>query len=211
MKKPVLLISLMFLIACFQIKAQELDDIVAEISDTIHLNEEQTNALKNQMGIYATTLAGIFDKYEGYEEPDPKAMLTEIKHEQEKYNAALKNDLGKEKFNEYTAFVEQVKIEILGEAAGIRLLDLQDPLKMTDDQLEMMKPVLGKAMRGVFGTLMKYIDKPLNIRNKLKIGSSLKSIKKTAQKETAAILSPEQIETWNAIKEAAKAEKEGGK
>jgi len=131
-------------------------------------------------------------------------MLTEIKHAREAYQKALKEDIGKEKYQGYTAFVDKVVLEIIGEAAGLRLMDIQDPLLMTDDQLLAMKPILAKAMKGIMSTLMQYIDKPMNIRTKLKVATSLKSIKKTLDKETATVLTAEQIAKWNQLKEEAK-------
>ena len=187
--------------------AQDVESIVQEITTEIELNEEQSKSLETQLTKYTISLQLIFDKYEEAE-PDPQAMLTDIKHAQQEYENALKADIGKEKFKEYEAFVEQVKLEILGEAAGLRLLDLQEPLKMTDEQVLQMKPVMGKAMYGMLSTLMKYVDQPLNIRNKLKISNSLKATKNAMDKETAEILTGEQIEKWNEMKEAAKQESE---
>lgn len=200
-------ISIMLILTSMTAFSQELSDIVAEVSTAIELDEAQTELLANQMGNYALSLQQIFDKYEEAE-PDAQAMLTDIKNAREVYHKALKADIGKEKFKEYEAFVEQVQLEILGEAAGLRLLDLQDPLEMTDEQVELMKPIMARAMKGVFSTLMKYVDKPLNVRNKLKIANSLKSTKKAMERETAEVLSAEQIEKWEAMKEAAKEESE---
>lgn len=192
-----------FLFLGLNMYAQELDDIVKEVSESIELDELQTKALKTQMEKFTISLQLIFNKYEE-SEPDPQAMLTDIKHAREAYQKALKAEIGKEKYKAYEAFVDQVILEILGEAAGLRLLDLQDPLMMTDDQVLQMKPVMAKAMRGMMKTLMQYVDQPMNVRNKLKIANSLKATKKTMEKETAQILTPEQIKKWDEIKEAAK-------
>ena len=203
---------LVLLIASFgaNTQAQDVEELTAEISEAIELDETQTKALGTQMGKYAISLQLIFDKYDEAE-PDPQAMLTDIKNAREEYHKALKSDIGKEKFKAYEGWVEKVQLEILGEAAGLRLLDLQEPLKMTDDQVEQMKPVMAKAMKGMMSTLMKYVDAKMNVRTKLKVGSSLKSIKKTMEKERAQVLTGEQIKKWDEIREAAKAEKEASK
>lgn len=196
-------ISILFLFLGLMGNTQDLDAIVQEVSDSIQLDETQTTALKTQMTKYTISLQLIFDKYEEAE-PDPQAMLTDIKNAKIAYTKALKADIGKEKFQSYEKYVEKVQLEILGEAAGLRLLDLQEPLLMTDDQVLQMKPVMAKAMRGMLTTLMKYVDQPMNIRTKLKVSNSLKAIKNTMDKETAQILTAEQIKKWNEIKEAAK-------
>ena len=205
MKKLIIVLLALFFLSVYNTKGQDLNDIVTEISTSIQLDEAQTKALAGNMEKYTISLQLIFDKYEEAE-PDPQAMLTDIKNAREEYEKALKNDIGKEKFKEYEAFVDQVKLEVLSEAAGLRLLDLQEPLMMTDDQVVKMKPVMGKAMKGMMETLMKYVDKPMNVRTKLKVANSLKAIKKTMDKETAEVLTQEQIAKWEAMKEAAKEE-----
>jgi len=185
--------------------AQDLIDIIAEISESIELDENQTIVLATEMEKYTISLQMIFDKYE-QAEPDPQAMLTDIKNAKGDYEKRLKEGIGKEKFKAYEAFVEKVKLEVLGEAAGLRLLDLQDPLKMTDQQVLQMKPIMAKAMLGMLNTLMKYVDQKMNVRTKLGAANALKSIKKTMERETAEVLTQEQINKWNEIKEAAKAE-----
>ncbi len=190
--------------------AQSVDAIVEEVTASIELDETQSKALETQLGKYAISLQLIFDKYEEGE-PDPQAMLTDIKHSREEYHKALKNDIGKDKFKAYEAQVDMVQLEILGEAAYFRLLDLQEPLKMTDDQVQQMVPIMAKAMKGMMETLMKYIDAKMNLRTKLKVGNSIKSIKKTMEKERAQVLTGEQIKKWDEMREAAKAEKEAKK
>ena len=190
--------------------AQSVDDIVEEVTASIELDEAQSKALATQLGKYAISLQFIFDRYEEAE-PDPQAMLTDIKNSREEYHKALKNDIGKEKFKAYEGFVDQIQLEILGEAAYFRLLDLQEPLKMTDDQVMQMKQIMAKAMKGMMETLMKYVDAKMNVRTKLKVGNSIKSIKKTMEKERAQVLTGEQIKKWDEIREAAKAEKDAKK
>ena len=199
-KIPVLLVLLLVSITSF---SQELDDIVKEITEEIHLDDTQSKALETQMGKFTISLQLIFDKYEEAE-PDPQAMLSDIKKAREAYQKALKADIGKEKYTAYEAFIDKVVLEVLGEAAGLRLMDIQDPILMTDDQLLAMKPILARAMQGVMQALMKHIDKPMNVRTKLKVATSLKSIKKTLDKETATVLTAEQIAKWNQLKEEAK-------
>jgi len=46
----------------------------------------------------------------------------------------------------------------------------------------------------------------MNVRTKLGAATALKSIKKTMDKETAQILSSEQIKKWEELREAAKAQ-----
>ena len=60
-------------------------------------------------------------------------------------------------------------------------------------------------MRGVLGVLFEYGDKTMNTRTKLKIAKKLKKIKGDTEKQVSEILSPEQLASWQAMKEEAKA------
>lgn len=204
MKKFITLILSIFVsISTHQVLAQELNDLVKEVSEAIELDEAQSKALETQMTKYAASLQIIFERNDQREEPDPQAMLTEIKNAQNEYHKALSNDIGKAKFKEYEAYREKIILEILGEVAHLRLLDLQEPIKMSDEQVMQMKPVMAKAMRGTMQLLVKHIDSNLNVRTKLNIATTMKSIKKTFDRETANILTSEQIKVWNELKEAA--------
>jgi hypothetical protein len=201
-KKTTLIISIAVLSATTS-NAQDLDSIVEEVSTSIQLDEAQTKIMHTEMEKYTISLQIIFDKYEDLPEPDPQAMLIDIKHSRTEYEKALKEGIGKDKFQLYTGYVEKVKMEILTEAAGLRLLDLQKPLYMTDEQVLQMKPIMGKTMSEILALLMKYVDKPMNLRTKLKVGSAMKGIKKRFYAETEQVLTAEQIEKWKKLREDA--------
>jgi hypothetical protein len=200
-----ILTTLFISLFAFTAPAQDVNAIVEEITTEITLDQTQSDAMKSEMEKYAISLQLIFDKYE-QGEPDPQAMLTDIKYAREDYQKKLKAAIGKEKFEAYEAYTDKVKLEILGEAAELRLIDLQEPLMMTDQQVQDLKPVMAKAMKGILETLMQYVDAKMNVRTKLKVGNSLKRIKKTMDAEMAEILTPEQIKKWEALREAAKEE-----
>ena len=70
----VLITTLFFSLTVLASQAQNVEDIVAEITEAIELNEAQSAALASQMEKYTISLQLIFDKYE-QGEPDPQAML----------------------------------------------------------------------------------------------------------------------------------------
>lgn len=204
MKKRInVLLIVLFSFSVQQTIAQEIDELVKEISEAIELDETQSKALETQMGKYATSLQIIFERNDQREEPDPQALLTDIKNAQEEYHNALSKDIGKAKFKEYEAFREKLILEILSEVAHLRLLDLQQPIKMSDEQVIQMKPIMANAMRETMKLLIKHIDSNLNVRTKLNIATTMKSIKKTMDRDTAQVLTSEQIRVWKELKEAA--------
>jgi hypothetical protein len=99
---------------------------------------------------------------------------------------------------------EEILHEIFSEIAALRIIDLKEPLNLTDEQAEAMKPVMGKSLRDFVGTIFKYGDKRMTIRNKLKIANALKSTKAEAESELKKILSEEQWAALQAMKEEQK-------
>lgn len=187
------------------VSPEELSDIVEEVSNAIELDEEQTKALETNMHTYTVSLQIIFTKYESVEE-SPRAMLSEIKVAKELYLKSLKKDIGIKKFKAYEGFTEKVQLELLGEVVSLRLLYLQEPISITDNQFTLLKPIMAKAMRDSMSTLMKFVDKPINSINMIKVSKSLMSIKKTMNNIISKILSREQTLEWNILKEDVKKE-----
>jgi len=189
------------------ILAQDLDDIMEELKEPLELTEEQEPQVAELLGKYATDLNQMKEKNDALEEPDPKALIGDFKSVQDSYQTGLKKVLSKDQYKKYEELVKGIMLEMFTDIAEIKLIDLQEPLTMTDEQLEKLSPVMGESLMGVVKVVIQYGDKKMNKRTKIKIGKSLKKIKSKADSETAKILTPEQIETWNKIKEESKEEK----
>jgi hypothetical protein len=155
---------------------------------------------------YFTNLDAVHAKYENQEEPDGQEMIGDLKKTRDGYYKELKGFLSEDQYNGYMELKEKVLHEIFSEIAGLRLYDFKEPLKLTDDQMTKMKPILGDAIRGFFGVIFEYGDKRMSVRNKLKIANALKGIQSDTNEKIKPILTPEQWETWQKMKEAAKEE-----
>ena len=116
-------------------------------------------------------------KYEDVEEPDPQEMISDLKNVRESYYKSMQKTLSKEQWEQYEALKESILLEIFSEIAALRIIDLKEPLNLTDEQMAAMKPVMGKSLRGVIATIFEYGDRRLGVRTKLKIANALKSIK----------------------------------
>jgi hypothetical protein len=182
----------------------ELDDIMEEMQEALELTEEQQPEVEKAMLAYMTSLNETQAKYEEMEEPDPQAMLGEFKKIRDDYYKNLQKILSKEQWQTYEAMREEILHEIFSEIAALRIIDLKEPLSLTDEQADAMKPVMGKSLRDFVGTIFEYGDKKMTIRNKLKIANSLKSTKAATETELKKILSEEQWAKWQAMKEEQK-------
>ncbi len=195
-----ILIILSFLILNVCLIGQDKESIVLELKEELQLNDEQTDQLSNLIDKFVIELKAAVDKNDT-EEPDPKALLSDIKVVREQFNEDLEQILTEEQMIKYLAYVDQVFNEIIGDIAEIKLLDLKPVLELTDDQITQLRPVLTKSIRGVLSTIWEYVDKRMGMRNKAKIGKTLKKIQSEAQEATQKILSPEQLKTLEEYKE----------
>lgn len=199
------LAMLVFLVLSFMytpnILAQDLDDIMEELKVPLELTEEQEPQVAELLGKYATDLNAMMAKNEESEDTDPKVLIGDFKSVQDSYQTGLKKVLSKDQYKKYEELVKGIMLEMFTDIAEIKLIDLQEPLNMTDEQLEKLSPVMGESLMGVVKVVIEYGDKKMNKRTKIKIGKSLKKIKSKTDTETAKILTPEQIEIWNRIKE----------
>ena len=192
------LLTALLLILAVPALAQEpdthLDEIMEELTAALELSDEQVPEVEKHLTSYLVNLNESQAKYEDVEEPDPQEMISDLKQVRESYYKSMQKTLSKEQWQQYEALRESILLEIFSEIAALRIIDLKEPLTLTDEQMAAMKPVMGKSLRGVIGTLFEYGDKRLGVRTKLKIANALKSIKAEQDTEMKTILSEEQLE-----------------
>jgi hypothetical protein len=85
--------------------------------------------------------------------------------------------------------------------------ELTTELELTDEQVpqvEALEPVMGTAMRDILGTVFEYGDKKMNTRTKIKLAKKLKKISAEMNAGMKEILTPEQWQKYEAMKEAQK-------
>jgi hypothetical protein len=190
--------------------AQELDEIVEELKDPLDLSDTQVEQFNNLLGQYATQLNQAMEKNEDADaEKDPQAMISQFKAVRDSYRDDLQKILSKEQYEKYREIVFGIILEMFTDIAEIRLMDLQKPLELTDGQIQKLAPVMGKSMMEIMEVVVEYGDKRMSMPRKVKVGKKLKAIQAEANDQIERILTPQQLATWQAMKEESKAEKEG--
>jgi hypothetical protein len=183
----------------------EVDDIVAEMTEALDLSEEQTTEVTHHLQQLAVDMDAATAKAED-EEPDTQQMIGDVKFARETYQKSMQETLTEEQWTAYTAMMDQIFQEIAESIAELRITDLRAPLSLTDDQAEALKPVMGTAVRGVVATIFEYGDKRMGVRTKLAMANKLKKIQADMQAGMNGILTPEQMQQYEAWKEAQKSE-----
>ena len=188
--------------------AQEAEEVLGELQDSLGWNDETTQKVGKAMASFQENMAETMAKYEDAEEPDPQAMIGDIKKARGAYQKDLESILGKDGLKAYNEYVEKVMLDMFSDIAEIRLLDLKPHIDLTDEQIEKLRTPMGQAYLDLFRTLFKYGDQKMNTRTKIKLGKSVKKIQssiETAQKE---VLSEEQLAALEKYKEEQKQAKE---
>ena len=186
----------------------DVDDIVAELTDALSLSEDQATAVKGHLVQLAMDMDAATAEAEA-EEPDGQKMIGDMKQARETYLDSMEDTLSDEQFATYQQMMDEIMQEIFESIAELRITDLVHPLELTDEQAAALKPVMGTAIRGVVAVIFEYGDKRMGVRTKLAMANKLKKIKADADYGMSEILSPEQMQKYQEMKEAQKAEQSG--
>ena len=178
----------------------DLDDIMSELTAQLTLTEEQVPQVKTAIATYVKELEKTQAKHDTAE-PDPQKMIGDIKKVRATYHKSLQQVLTSEQWSAYQAYVDQVMREIMTEVAAIRLIDMQHPLNLTDEQIDELAPILGTSMLGVIRVVFENADKKLNIRQKLRVARSLKKIQSDLKAGFQKVLTKEQQQAWQKYRE----------
>jgi hypothetical protein len=182
----------------------DLNDVVDTLTLHLDLTGDQPSQVGGLLVTFATDWNAVQEKYEDAEDKD--GMIDELKAVQATYQDGLAAVLSKEQLEAYNQLIDQVMHEIFSEVAELKLRDLQPALELSEDQLMQLKPVMGTALVDVVKLMWDNAGKRMGIRRKLQLANAVKKIQSTAKTQTNEILTPEQIATWEAMKEAAKEE-----
>jgi len=200
-------ILLLFIVPIISSYSQDLEDIVSELQEELQLNDDQAEQLSAALVKYSQEMNTELAKHEDAEEPDTKAMISDIKKAQDNYRNELSNILTDEQYDAYLNYVDKVMTEMFGDIAEIKLMDLQPVLDLSDEQISQLNPVLGAGMLGIVKIVFEYGDKKMNKRTQIKMGKKLKKIQSKTDSSVKEILTPEQYEKYQEYKEAKKEQK----
>lgn len=198
------LIQLLLLVLPVFSFAQEVDEIVTTVQEELALSDDQAGEMKELMVLYRGEMDRILAKYEDQEEPDVGAMISEIRDARDEYRKKLGVVLDKEQMKGYMGMVDSIIGGMFNDIAEIRLLDLQDPLELTDDQVGKLKPVMGSGLHGLVKVVFENAGTRLSVPKKISIANRLKKLQKETNKGVQSIMTSGQYEKWQAMKEAAK-------
>ncbi len=187
----------------------EVEEIVAELTEALDLSDDQATAVGGHLAQFGMDIDAATAKADD-EEPDGQQMIGDMKKARETYRRSMEETLSDEQWVAYEQMMDEIMQEIFESIAELRITDLRNPLGLTDEQAEAMKPVLGTAIRGVVAVIFEYGDKRMGIRTKLAMGNKLKKIKADAEAGMGEILTPEQVQTYQEMKAAEKEAKESG-
>ena len=182
----------------------DLNDVVDTLTLHLDLTGDQPSQIGALLVTFATDWNAVQEKYEDAEDKD--GMIDELKAVQGTYQDGLAAVLSKQQLEAYDQLIDQVMHEIFSEVAELKLRDLQPALELSEDQVMQIKPIMGTALVDVVKLMWDNAGKRMGVRRKLQLANQFKKIQSTAKTQTNEILTPEQIATWEAMKEAAKEE-----
>jgi hypothetical protein len=179
-------------------------EIAAELQSELGLTDEQTQQAQGALERFAASIEQAHTQQELADEPDGQAMMAAVKQAKNTLNQDMQGILTPEQFEQYQQMVDEVIDEIFTTVAELKLMDMQQPLKLTDDQLSQLAPVMGDSIRSIISLVMENSDKRMGIRQKLQMAKSVKIIKNDTDAKMNAILTPEQQQALQSYREQKK-------
>ena len=179
-------------------------DIAAELQAELGLNDDQAGQVKTAFSKFAASIEKAHTQQEAAEEPDGQAMMAAVKQAKNTLNQDMQGILTPEQFQQYQQMVDEVMDEIFTTVAELKLMDMQEPLKLTDEQVAQLAPVMGDSIRSIIGIVMENSDKRMGVRQKLQMAKSMKKIKKDTDAQMNTILTPEQQQVLQNYREQQK-------
>ena len=179
-------------------------EIAAEMQAELGLNDDQTAQVKTALDKFTASIETAHTQQEVAEEPDGQAMMAAVKQARNTLNQDMEGILTPEQFQQYQQMVDEVMDEIFTTVAEIKLLDMQQPLKLTDEQMAQLAPVMGGSIRSIISLVLENSDKRMGVRQKLQMAKSMKKIKNETDAQMNAILSPEQQQALQSYREQKK-------
>ena len=177
-------------------------DVVTELKTKLNLNDQQVKEVTTALTDLSNRLNALVNKQEGAEEDnDPHEFINGVKEAQADYQKKLKTILTDSQMQSYDALREKVIMEALDNLAAIKLMDIQDQIGFSDEQLNKLTPVLGEDMRGFIKIAWKYAgESRIRVLEKIKIARELKEIQHKSEGKVKQILTPDQYKKWEAYK-----------
>jgi hypothetical protein len=180
----------------------DTSDVMAMLTEKLKLTPEQVKKLKPEVDRFVTTLDQLKADQEK-EGADPQDLVHGAKKAQEDYLKAVEQILTPEQYKQYNALKEQAVRSMFNSLADIQLMDLQPKVGFSDEQLEQLVPVVGDALFQVIHLAWEHAGKRLRLGQKIRLAEQLKHIQKDTHGAVSKILTPEQLKTWDSIKEQA--------
>ena len=195
------LVALLLMLGFASANADEAEfaEAVGELSAELELDEDQSKKLGSSIQAYMKQLDTLFAEQEG-EDADPAKLIEGVRDAQAGYEEELASFMSKDQFNKYLELKEQAIKRMLGDLAEIQLLNAQPKTSITDEQITELVPVLGNSFYGIIKIAFKNAGKKLRPGQKIGVAKELKSIQNNTQKELQRVLTPEQLQAWEAHK-----------
>lgn len=197
-------ISVFVMLTVFaSVHAEEADfaEAVGELSAKLELDADQSQKLGESIEAYMTQLDALFAEQEG-EDADPAKLINGVRDAQAGFEQDLASFMSKEQFDNYLKLKDQAIKGMLSDLAEIALLDAQPRTSISDEQIAELAPIMGNAFHGILKIAFANAGKKLRPGQKIRLAKSLKSIQSKTQQELQRVLTPEQLEAWEAHKAA---------
>lgn len=176
------------------------DDIMAMLTKELKLSDDQSKKLGAEIQKFAKTVDQLKTDQEK-EGAEPDDLVKGARKAQEEYLDQVKKILTPDQYKQYEALKEKALKGMFEDLAAIKLMDIQSRIDITDDQLDKLAPIMGDSLYQVVTLAWQHAGQRLRIGQKIKLARELKHIQKEAREASSKILSKDQMDAWDKLKE----------
>ena len=208
---PIFLLSIAMMLAVLALAANaqpagdaDVKEVVLELQQALNLSDQQVQQVGAAMAKFAKNMEATMAEFEASDEEKGADKLADIKQVRDAYREDMQGILTKDQYSAYLEMVTMVQREMMSDVAAIRLMDMQNELGLSDEQVEQLAPIVGSGMHDMISLLMENVDKRLSVPRKVRIGRSAKKIQGDMEKQIMPLLNPQQQQAYQASQEARK-------
>lgn len=184
-----------------------MDEMMDNMKKELDLSDKQVDQVQGQMVEFRGNVETILTKYEGEDEPDVGNMIGEIKDAQENYQNNVQGVLSPDQYAKYQEKVNDILTLMFNDLAEIRLMEAQQIVDLTDNQIAQLTPIVGGSTMKTVQVLFDNAGGRLTLPKKVGIAKKLKKIEKEKRSKMEAILTPSQLATYDKYQEEQKKKK----
>lgn len=180
-------------------------DTAADMKEWLKLTDDQVTKLQPVIATRVEKVDAALLKLETAEDPDVMGFIQSYGTIKTEFNTGVTNILTPDQLKQWESFKAELEKSLVEAGAAKQLGKLQPVMKLTDEQVTKLQPAMTVATQQKLDVVQKLADgRRISMRDKLQAKKGIEAANAGLEKAMSAVVSPDQLATYKAAKEAGK-------